>query len=191
MSPAREPQLSPAGGVGGPPIGDDQRHSAMEHDGHESDFVHSCSPQLQWLPSPTLMAALTSSGQIPGSSGMSKETPTTVTGCIEQMEALSLQLDVGSSDVVPQLAPIRVDARSVSAPRGGRSKKLKPQPNSAGCMSTEKREASTWTRKVVSLGCTTEEAEIPHPTVVDNPHGSLSPVQTSRCLNSVVVPCKG
>lgn len=102
VSPARQPHVSPAGGVGGPPTGNDAA-ADMEHDGYESSPSHIASPTSPRSPSPQLMRPPASSGQIPGSSEMS---PTGQRVEIRQMEALTLQQEAGFSDAGPLHAPV-------------------------------------------------------------------------------------
>jgi hypothetical protein len=44
VSPVGQPQVTPAGGIGGPPSPDPQGQTLMEHDGQETDSVSTLSP---------------------------------------------------------------------------------------------------------------------------------------------------
>jgi hypothetical protein len=143
VSPVGQPQLTPVGGVGGPPSGDPHGQMPMQHDGHESDSVSTPSPDSQHSPSPNLMDAPSSSAQILMSSSLSNETPTLVIEGQYQMEALTLQQGTGSADVSPEHTPLHAEAPPASAPpRGTRSKKPISWPPSAGHVSREKEEGS-------------------------------------------------
>jgi hypothetical protein len=86
-----QPQVTPAGGIGGPPSPDLQGQTFMEHDGHETDSVCTPSPAAQRLPSPNFMEAPSSSAQVLVSSGQSNETTTAITEGLQQMESLTLE----------------------------------------------------------------------------------------------------
>jgi hypothetical protein len=45
VSPVGQPQLTPVGGVGGPPSGNLQGQTPMEHDGHEMDSISTPIPE--------------------------------------------------------------------------------------------------------------------------------------------------
>jgi hypothetical protein len=144
VSPVGQPQVTPAGGVGGPPSGDPQGQMLMEHDGQEMDSVSTPSPETQRSPSPNFMEAPSSSAQILMSSGQSNETPTAVTEGLHQMEALTLQQGTGSADVSLEHTPVHVEVRPATAPlRATRSKKPTSRPASAGRVPREKGEGST------------------------------------------------
>jgi hypothetical protein len=91
VSPMGQPQVTPAGGIGGSPSPDPQGQTLMEHDGHETDSVCTPSPAAQHSPSPNFMEAPSSSAQVLVSSGQSDETPTAITEGLQQMESLTLQ----------------------------------------------------------------------------------------------------
>jgi hypothetical protein len=196
VSPVGQPQVTPAGGIGGPPSPDPQGQTLMEHDGHETDSVCTPSPAAQRSPSPNFMEAPSSSAQVLVSSGQSNETPTAITEGLQQMESLTLQQGTGSADVSREHTPVHAEARPATAPasappRSARSKKPTSRPASAGRVPREKGEASTRRKKRESPVRATEDAEIPHPTVADKPQGALSPVQPSRRLSSIVVAPRG
>jgi hypothetical protein len=165
-----QPQLTPVGGISGPPNGNPQGQTPIEHNGHETDSIPTPSPETQHSLSPNLMEAPLSSAQIPVSSGLSNETLTVVMEGLNQMKALTLQQGMGSADVSPEHAPIHVEAPPASAPpRGIQSKKPTSQPASVGRVSREKGEGSMRQKKQESLVRATQDAEIPHPIVVDKP----------------------
>lgn len=215
LSPRRLMHVSPAGGVGGPPTPPDAT-TAMEHDGEDSSPFVSTSPMQS--PSPRLMPAPGTSGQLPGSSGMSNDTASGRTGEISAMEALTLLPGAGLSHAGPEEAPVRPEPqdsrdhgeperaavhpepeqaaghaqrRSVSAPRTTKAKSQKSRASSAGRATKERGEGSRRSKKGVSPGRITEDADIPHATAADSPQESLSPAQTARRLNSVIVQNKG
>jgi hypothetical protein len=192
VSPIRQPQLTPAGGVGGPPSGDPQGQTPMDHDGHEMDSVSTPSPESQRSPSPNLIDAPSSSTQIPVSSDLSNETLTVVTEGLNQMEALTLHQGTGSADVFPEHTLVHAEAPPASAPpRGTPSKKPTSRPTNVGRVSRKKGEGSTRQKKRESPVHAIEDAQIPYPTVADKPQGALSPVLPSRRLSSIVVAPKG
>jgi hypothetical protein len=192
VSPVGQPQVTPAGGVGGPPSSDPQGQMLMEHDRQETDSVSTPSPETQRLPSPNFMEVPSSSAQILVSSGQSNETPTAVTEGLHQMEALTLQQGTGSADVSPEHTPVHAEARPATGPpRAIRLKKPTSRPASAGRVPREKGEGSTRQKKRESPVHATEDAEIPHPTVADKPQGALSPVPPGRRLSSIVVAPRG
>jgi hypothetical protein len=106
LSPDRQLRVTPPGGLGGPPTGQDAP-SAMDHDGVESSPSHASRLRSELSPSPPPMAAPVSSVQTPGSKGMSNETPTGLAGGIREMEALTLQPPAGSSDVGAQHSAVQ------------------------------------------------------------------------------------
>jgi hypothetical protein len=69
VSPVGQPQVTPAGGIGGPRSGDPQGQTLMEHDGQDTDSVSTLSPETLRSPSPNFMEASSSSAQILVSSG--------------------------------------------------------------------------------------------------------------------------
>jgi hypothetical protein len=163
VSPVGQPQVTPAGGLGGPPSPDPQGQTLMEHDGQETDSVSTLSPAMQHFPSPKFMEAPSSSAQILVSSGQSNETPTAITEGLQQMETLTLQQGMGSTDVSREHTPVHAEARPATAPpRSSRLKKPTSRPASARRVPREKGEGSTRRKKRESPVCATEDAEIPH-----------------------------
>jgi hypothetical protein len=170
VSPVGQPQVTPAGGVGGPPSGNPQGQTFMEHDGQETDSVSTPSPATQRSPSPNFMGAPSSSTQILVSSGQPNETLTAVTEGLLQMESLTLQQGTGSADVSREHTPVHAEARPATAPpRASRSKKPTSRPANAGRVPRKKGEGSLRRKKRESPMRATEDAEIPHPTVADKP----------------------
>jgi hypothetical protein len=172
VSPVGQPQVTPARGVGGPPSGDPQGQTLMEHDGQETNSVSTPSRETQRSPSPNFMEEPSSSAQILMSSGQSYETLTAVMEGLHQMEALTLQQGTGSADVSREHTPIHAEARPATTPPWAtQSKKPTSRPASAWRVPREKKEGSTRRKKRESPVRTTEDAEIPHPIVLTNRKG--------------------
>jgi hypothetical protein len=110
-----QPQVTPAGGINGPPSPDPQGQTLMEHDGQETDSVSIPSPATQRSPSPNFMEAPPSSAQILVSSGQSRETPTAITEGLQQIESLTLQQGTDSADVSREHTLVHAEARPATA----------------------------------------------------------------------------